>query len=94
MSYAAQILAEILCILVMSILIIMFISRFRLNWLVFLGLFPIFLFSAGFALRLGSSGELIDMGFYFTEISYLFVYVIFTLCLAFGQAKYWGLGRK
>ncbi|MBI4043289.1 MAG: hypothetical protein HY393_00595 [Candidatus Diapherotrites archaeon] len=57
-------------------------------------LFPLALFGLGFVLRLTAEPALIDIGFFFTEFSYLFIYVLFTLSLVLGQVKYWGISSK
>ncbi len=51
--------------------------------------FPLLTYAAGFSLRLTSVKELIDLGFFFTEFSTIFVTVLFSLCLYLGQVKYW-----
>jgi hypothetical protein len=53
--------------------------------------FPILLFAFGFTLRLAQDKELIDLGFFFTEFSFLFTYLLFTVALLLGQVKYWGI---
>ena len=47
------------------------------------------MFSIGFALRLFSEQSVVDIGFYFTDISFLFVNIMFTSALILGQHKYW-----
>lgn len=59
----------------------------RRKLLVFI--FPLLTYIAGFTLRLTSNKELIDLGFFFTEFSTIFVTVLFSLCLYLGQIKYW-----
>ncbi|MBI3036351.1 hypothetical protein HYY73_01145 [Candidatus Woesearchaeota archaeon] len=60
------------------------------------GLYPLYiampLFAAGFAMRLAENKSVIDFGFFLTEVSYLFVYVLFTAALILGQKRYWKLG--
>ena len=55
---------------------------------------PLFVFGTGFLLRLSGNKELIDIGFFFTEFSFLLVYIILTASLVLGQIKYWGLKRR
>lgn len=50
---------------------------------------PFFLFTVGYYLRLTGTRKLIDIGFFFTDSSYLFVYILFTVFLMLGQLKYW-----
>lgn len=52
-------------------------------------LFPLLLFSLGFVLRLSQNKPLIDLGYFLTEFSTLFVTVLFTAFLFLGQMKYW-----
>lgn len=52
-------------------------------------LIAIALFSTGFSLRLSNNQPVIDIGFFMTEISHLFVYALFTAALILGQEKYW-----
>lgn len=51
--------------------------------------FPLLTYAAGFTLRLSGNKELIDLGYFFTEFSTIFVTVLFSLCLYLGQIKYW-----
>ncbi len=52
-------------------------------------LFPIFLFVSGFALRFSGLMDLIDIGYFFTDLSYLLVYTLFSFTFLLGQLKYW-----
>ena len=52
---------------------------------------PLFTFLVGFSLRLTGIDKLVDLGFFFTELSTIFVTILFTLCLYLGQVKYWKL---
>lgn len=72
------------------VLLAKFLAQFKANKKSFVPLFAILaIFTFGFALRLTGQQALIDFGYYFTEISYLFTYVLFTACLILGQQKYW-----
>lgn len=51
--------------------------------------FPLLTYVAGFTLRLTGNKDLIDLGYFFTEFSTIFVTILFTLCLYLGQLKYW-----
>ena len=67
-----------------------FIKSFKTPIKTFYSLFIILLlFTIGFAMRLANNQNLIDSGYYLTEISYLFVYILFTIALILGQKKYW-----
>jgi len=50
---------------------------------------PLLTYAAGFTLRLSDNKELVDLGFFFTEFSTIFVTVLFSLCMYLGQLKYW-----
>ena len=52
-------------------------------------LFPLWLFGFGFSFRLTSNKSLIDLGYFLTDFSTLFVTVLFTVFLFLGQLKYW-----
>ena len=52
-------------------------------------LFPVAAFALGFSLRLSGSPERVDLGFFFTDFSFLFVYLVFALSFLLGQIKYW-----
>lgn len=76
--------------LLFSALIIVLLMQFvgKIKSVVFL-LFPLFIFSLGFILRLTGKQGLVDLGYFLTEFSVLFVTVLFTLFLFLGQLKYW-----
>ena len=70
-----------------------FLAQFKVNRKSFYPLFfVLFMFAIGFALRLAGSKSAIDFGFFLTEVSYLFVYVLFTAALILGQKRYWKIG--
>jgi hypothetical protein len=52
-------------------------------------IFPICLFSVGFSLRVSEIQKLIDVGFFMTDFSFLFIYSVTALALTLGQLKYW-----
>ncbi len=54
--------------------------------LVFLSV--LLLFSAGFAMRLGGAGEMISLGFYLTDFSFLMAYLLIAVAALLGQIKY------
>jgi hypothetical protein len=49
----------------------------------------ILLYAAGFSMRISADPALVDLGFFFTEISSLFATLLFTAALILGQARYW-----
>jgi len=40
-------------------------------------------------MRLLPTEEIVDLGFFFTEVSNMYLYVLFVLALLLGQLKYW-----
>ena len=55
--------------------------------------YPLFIilavFTTGFMLRLSGNQAAIDFGFFLTEVSHIFIYMLFTAALLLGQKKYW-----
>ncbi|MBN1792500.1 hypothetical protein JW826_02340 [Candidatus Woesearchaeota archaeon] len=47
------------------------------------------LFTIGFCMRLTGTQETIDLGYYLTDTSYLYINILFTAALILGQKKYW-----
>ena len=81
---------ELIVLTATVILITNFVGNFNLK----LGklaifVFPLVSFVIGFTLRLSGNQELVDIGYFFTEFTTLFVTVLFSLCIYFGQIKYW-----
>ncbi len=66
-----------------------FLRAFRAPKTFLLSVFPLALFSFGFALRLRSEKEIVDLGFFFTDFAFLFTYVLFAAALLLGQIRYW-----
>lgn len=85
-----QLIGELVVLSLIMLVFHKFVSQFKTKINTFIPLFAVLvLFTVGFGLRLSKQENLIDFGFFFTEISYLFTYVIFTSCLILGQKKYW-----
>ncbi len=85
-----QFVGQTIVLLVLFVLLAKFLTKFKADTKSFMPLFAIpALFTFGFALRLTGQQALIDFGYYSTEISHLFTYVLFTACLILGQKKYW-----
>jgi len=40
-------------------------------------------------MRLSESQRVVDLGYFFTDLSFLFTYILFTATLILGQKKYW-----
>lgn len=82
--------AEIAVLLVASALVINFLRVFgiRKNYTVIM-MFPLFIFTLGFSLRLSGIREIVDLGFFFTDFTFVFIYIMFTASFMLGQIKYW-----
>ncbi len=81
---------EVAVLLIVAALLNSFLSQFKTSRKSFYLIFFIpILFSVGFGLRLSQNKEIVDFGFFLTEISYLFTYLLFTAALMLGQKKYW-----
>lgn len=85
-----QLIGEAAVTAMLIVLLNRFLSQFKVKAMSFYPLyFTLFLFAVGFAFRLTASKSVIDFGFFLTEVSYLFVYVLFTAALILGQKRYW-----
>lgn len=74
----------------MLIAFFLFLRRYRTQLIDFFPLFLVLcLFAFGFGLRLSGKQAFIDFGYFLTDISYLFTYLLFTAALILGQKKYW-----
>jgi len=88
--YGIQIGVEIFILGISLALLQSFLRKFELSRsTTSLIIFPLIVFVFGFSLRLTQDKELIDTGFFFTEFSYLFTYLIFATSFVLGQLKYW-----
>ncbi len=78
---------------VLSVALVLVLSFFRAFGIkkkyVLTMLFPMFIFTAGFSLRLTGVQKWIDMGFYLTDFTYVYIYILFTASFMLGQIKYW-----
>ena len=73
-----------------GILLYLFLKKFNAKKHIYLPLFiALLLFAAGFYFRISGEKELVDLGFFFTESSTLFISVMFTTALIMGQERYW-----
>lgn len=75
---------------VYSLTLFSFINKFRIkrrHILVFM--VPFSFFTIGYYLRLSGIQETTDLGFFLTDSSFLFVYILFSFFLMLGQLKYW-----
>jgi len=88
--YVEYLLAETLTVAVAGTLLLGLIRKFSSKApLKAVVLFPLLSFVIGFSLRLSGPEEIIDLGFFFTDFSFLFVYILFTIALLLGQLRYW-----
>lgn len=86
---------ELLMLSVSSGLIVNFLKKFNVGRDVYATvLLPLFVFVAGYSLRLSGDKEMIDIGYFFTDFSFLFVYIVFAISFLLGQIKYWKIGQK
>lgn len=88
--YYIQLLVEILLLSIFSVFLMKFFSRFKLKkfYVVFFCM-PLFSFAFGYSLRLTEDKFLVDNGFFVTDFSFLFVYLLTAIALILGQLKYW-----
>lgn len=84
-----QLAVEIFVFLVLTLSLILILRKFGRGDLFIYLLLPLILFVTGFSMRLTTNSEIIDLGFFFTEISSVWLYVLFVLALLLGQIKYW-----
>lgn len=90
MDYLTQLVIESLITGLALILMLNFLSRFKIKKSVLIIIFfPLLLFTAGFSLRLTGIKELVDIGFFLTDFSFLFTYLLFASSFVLGQLKYW-----
>ena len=66
-----------------------FLSKFQRKDILPHLLIPLFLFSIGFILRLLPLKAAVDIGFFFTGVSSIFLYIILVMAILLGQIKYW-----
>jgi len=52
-------------------------------------LLPLTLFIIGFLFRLSKESNMIDVGYFLTELSYILLTTFFVIALLLGQLKYW-----
>ncbi len=85
-----SIFAEVFLLIIFTFLVFNFLGDFgvkKKKGLIFI--VPLLTYVVGFSLRLSSVKGLVDLGFFLTEFSTIFVTVLFTLCLYLGQVRYW-----
>lgn len=88
--FIIQIVSIAILFLIFTYLVIQLFKQFNRQWnnsLIFI--IPLFIFTIGFVLRIIGTKSLVDLGFFFTDFSSLFIYTLFAICVYFGQLKYW-----
>lgn len=84
-----QILTVTITTIVFGILIAIIAKEYKTRLKHFMPVFALLLcFSLGFMLRLSQEQSMIDLGFFFTEMSGIFGTILFTSALLLGQMKY------
>lgn len=76
-------------LLFLVIEIILLLRKFEKGSTAIYFIVPSTFFAVGFSLRLTSNKSMIDLGYFLTEISLLFTYILLVIFLFLGQAKYW-----
>ncbi len=88
--FLLQVFVELIAVSASIIVLIVFLKRFNIGKIFLtLVMFPVTAFSIGFTLRLTGDKNLIDTGYFLTEYSLIFTYLIFASCCLLGQVKYW-----
>ena len=73
-----------------SLLVVLLLQQFNRDLkIALLFIIPLLFFSLGFVLRMSAKPLIVDLGFFLTEFSSLFVSILFAMCLLLGQLKYW-----
>lgn len=87
--FLLQLTTEVFVFIVLILVLILILKKFnRKDLFLYLSL-SLILFTIGFSMRLSGKTEIIDLGFFFTEISSIWLYTLFVLALLLGQIKYW-----
>ncbi|HLC77614.1 MAG TPA: hypothetical protein VJH92_00635 [Candidatus Nanoarchaeia archaeon] len=75
--------------LLLTTLIYFILAHFNKKSFLIYFIVPLTLFVLGFILRLSLQNEFVDLGYFLTEISNLWLYILFTLGIILGQVRYW-----
>jgi len=88
--FFVYLITEITVLFIAAALVLNFLRVFgiRKNYMVIM-MFPLLLFTFGFSLRLSGISEIVDLGFFFTDFTFVFIYIMFTASFMLGQIKYW-----
>ena len=75
--------------ILLSLVLALLIKKFHRKDLFLYLEIPLIFFAIGFLMRINQNLKIIDLGFFFTDISYLYLNILFVLALLLGQIKYW-----
>jgi hypothetical protein len=90
MEYMAQLFVELIVLSLASVLMANFLGKFGISRSSkAVVMFPPALFTLGFSLRLSGLQPAVDLGFFMTDFSFLFTYLVFASSFVLGQLKYW-----
>ncbi len=87
--FGLQIAAELITLIVFSVIIFKFMKLFKPKKELYLVVFFIMIsFVIGFFMRLSGIKGWVDLGYFFTEFSYIMIWLLGVFCWAVGQLKY------
>ncbi len=84
-----QLTTEFLVLAVLTLVLVIILKKFNRRDLFIYLFIPLFFFTIGFTMRLSGQTPVVDLGFFFTEMSSIWLYLLFVLALLLGQIKYW-----
>jgi len=88
--FTIQILAVTTTLALFSFLIAALFKKFgREKRMVILFTIPLLVFCVGFIFRMSETQGIVDLGFFLTDFSGLFISTLFAICILLGQLKYW-----
>lgn len=87
---ALQTAVILITFVVFTFLIIKLFKTFNLKikWAMYF-LIPLIIFCLGFILRLTKVEDIISLGYFLTDFTSLFIYVLFAITFLLGQIHYW-----
>lgn len=84
-----QLTTEIFVLTILTLILIIILKKFDRKDLFIYVFIPLIFFTIGFTMRLSEQVSIVNLGFFFTEISSIWLYVLFVLALLLGQIRYW-----
>jgi cyanate permease len=88
--FTIQILVVAITLVLFSFLISALFKKFgRERKMVAFFVIPLFVFCLGFIFRMSKNQSIVDLGFFLTDFSGLFISTLFATCILLGQLKYW-----